>query len=224
MKPGNARAGSREPAPPIAQTGRRLGPRALQTRNRLLDATAQLLEERSVLDISVAEIARHVGTSPATFYHYFADVEEAAVALAERASREMPDLVNRVARPWSGREGMVTARALAEAFVNHWDAHHAALMIRNLGSERGDVRFQALRRAAFAPLLKQFADRIGESQEAGRISSKMHPYAAAAALASMLERLAAYHSELEKYGVSREDLIETCARIMVQTVQGRVPR
>ena len=52
----------------------------------------------------------------------------------------------------------------------------------------------------------------------------MHPYAAAAALASMLERLAAYHAELEKYGVSRDDLIETCARILVQTVHGASPR
>lgn len=221
MKPGNARSGAKTAAPPVAQTGRRLGPRALQTRDRLLDATARLLEERSVLDISVVEIARHVDTSPATFYHYFGDVEEAAVALAERASREMPDLVDLVDGPWEGRRGMKTARTIAGAFVDHWDAHHAALMIRNLGSERGDERFQALRRAAFAPLLKRFAAQIAESQEAGRIPPEMHPYAAAAALASMLERLAAYHSELEKYGVLRDDLIETCARIMVQTITGR---
>jgi len=224
MNRGNARSGSKKPETPVAQTGRRLGPRALQTRDRLLDATARLLEERSVLDISVAEIARHVGTSPATFYHYFADVEEAAVALAERASQEMPDLVSQVGGPWGGKQGTETARALARAFVDHWDTHRAALMIRNLGSERGDERFQALRRAAFAPLLERFADRIAESQRAGRLSPEMHPYAAAAALASMLERLAAYHAELEKYGVSRDDLIETCARILVQTVHGASPR
>ena len=223
MDRGNARVGSKKPETPVAQTGRRLGPRALQTRHRLLDATARLLEERSVLDISVAEIARHVGTSPATFYHYFADVEEATVALAERASREMPDLVGRVDGPWGGGSGMETARSLTRSFVDHWDAHRAALMLRNLGSERGDERFQALRRAAFAPLLERFADRIAESQAEGRISPKIHPYAAAAALASMLERLAAYHAELEKYGVSRDDLIETCARILVQTVHGSPP-
>ena len=58
----------------------------------------------------------------------------------------------------------------------------------------------------------------------GNVSKEMHPYAVAAALASILERLAAYHQELEKYGVSREDLIETCARILVQTIQGKMPR
>ena len=209
---------------PVAQTGRKLGPRAIRTRDRILDATAKLLDERSVLDISVVDIAREVGSSPATFYHYFKDVEEAAVALATRASGEMPDLISLIDGPWGGRAGISTARRIVEAFIQHWDAHHPALMIRNFGAERGDARFQELRRAAFAPLLKRFADCITESQEQGRISKDMHPYAAAAALASILERLAAYHQELEKYGVAREDLVETCARILVQTIQGKVPR
>ena len=44
---------------------------------------------------------------------------------------------------------------------------------------------------------------------------------AAAALAAILERLAAYHQELEVLGVSREQLVETCARIVHQIVTGR---
>ncbi len=51
----------------VDQSGRRLGPRALHTRQRLLDATVALLNERSVRDISVVEIARKANTSPATF-------------------------------------------------------------------------------------------------------------------------------------------------------------
>jgi MFS family permease len=44
-----------------------------------------------------------------------------------------------------------------------------------------------------------------------------------AALAAILERLAAYHQELEVLGVSREQLVETCARILHQIVTGRSP-
>ena len=40
------------------KTGRALGDRARQTRQRFLDATAKLLAERSILNISVTEIAR----------------------------------------------------------------------------------------------------------------------------------------------------------------------
>ena len=97
-------------------------------------------------------------------------------------------------------------------------------MIRNFGAERGDRRFQAVRRDALRPVLERFAEHIGASQAAGRVSQAVHPYAAAAALASILERMAAYHQELEASGVTRDDLIETCARMLVQTVTGRAPR
>ena len=39
------------------------------------------------------DVARRVGTSPATFYQYFEDLEDAALRLAERAAEEMPAIV-----------------------------------------------------------------------------------------------------------------------------------
>lgn len=220
MKPKSGAQGPREVDPALAQTGRKLGPRAMKTRERLLDATAALLEQRSVLDISVVEIARRGETSPATFYHYFKDVEEAALALAQRAAEEMPGVLERIDGPWHGEEGVENARAVVEAFIQHWDDHHAVLMIRNFGAEQGDRRFQAVRRGALRPLLERFAARISEAQGAGRVGQTIHPYAAAAAMASILERLAAYHEELEYFGVTRADLVETCALILVQTMNG----
>lgn len=213
---------SRSPAPkPVDQSGRILGPRALQTRRRLLDASADLLAERSVREISVVEIARKAGTSPATFYQYFKDVPEAALRLAEEAAEEMPALVALIDGPWHGRQGLATARALVDAFIRHWDAHRAVLRLRNLAAEEGDRRFQRARRVALTPVLEHLAARVTEFQRAGRVSKELHPYAAAAALASILERLAAYHTELEYFGASREQLVETCARILLQSVTGR---
>jgi AcrR family transcriptional regulator len=206
---------------PVDQSGRALGPRAIQTRQRLLDATAELLAERSVRDISVVEIARKVGTSPATFYQYFADVHEATLRLAQQAADEMPGVVAQIDGSWRGRGGLETARATVDAFVRHWDAHHAVLRLRNLAAEEGDARFQRVRRLALGPVLEHFAARIEESQKSGRLSQEIHPYAAAAALASILERLAAYHRELEYFGVTREHVVESCARILFQTVTGR---
>ena len=45
--------------------------------------------------------------------------------------------------------------------------------------------------------------------------------AAASALVSMLERMAAFHRDLEAIDVSRDDLVEATARIVYQTVTGR---
>jgi AcrR family transcriptional regulator len=208
----------------VAQAGRVLGPRALRTRQRLLESTAELLRERSVLDISVVEIARKAETSPATFYHYFRDVEEAALALAKQVAEEMPAVLARIDGPWAGAEGFETARGIADAFMEHWEAHHAVLLIRNLAADKGDPRFQEVRRGALAPLLERLAEKIAEAQRAGHVSTTMHPFAAAAALGSMLEKLSAHAGELTQRGVSRSQLVDTTAAILHQVVTGDARR
>ena len=190
----------------VDQSGRRLGPRALQTRRRLLEATTALLGAKSVRDIKVVDIAKKVGTSPATFYQYFKDVEAAALCLAEEAVEGMPAVVELIDRTWRGQKGLDNAREIVDRFVHHWDDHRAVLLLRNLAADEGDRRFQKVRREALTPVLDHLARQIEESQKAGRIAPELSPYAAAAALASILERLAAYHKELEYFGVTRQQI------------------
>ncbi|TDJ04631.1 MAG: TetR/AcrR family transcriptional regulator [Deltaproteobacteria bacterium] len=204
----------------VDQKGRPLGRRALETRRRLLDATAELLGKRGVREIRVVEIAREVDTSPATFYQYFKDVEEATLALAEEAAQEMPALAEKLAGAWNSGGGLEIARTLVDAFIRHWDAYHAVLRLRNLAADEGEPRFLQVRRQAMTPILDELARCIRESQEAGLVSPQINAHAASAALAAILERLAAYHTELESLGVTRDDLVETSARILHQTVTG----
>ena len=202
------------------QSGRELGPRALQTRQRLLDATSQLLAERSVRDVSVVDIARSAGTSPATFYQYFKDVSEATLRLAEQAADEMPELLDIISGSWEGEHGLERASRLVDAFVRHWDEHRAVLLVRNLAADEGDRRFLRVRQKAMTPVLARLAEQVIAGQRSGSVDSAIVPQAAAAALGAILERLAAYHRELEMVGVKREDLVETCARIVLLTVRG----
>ena len=204
----------------VDQSGRPLGPRALGTRNRLLQATFDLLSLKSVREVAVVDIARNANTSPATFYQYFKDVSDAILQLAERAAEEMPAMLDLIERPWDGSAGLDTARALSDAFIRHWDKHRPVLLVRNLAADEGDRNFQAVRREALRPVLDQLAQKIEESKQSGKVGADVHAYAAAAALAAILERLAAYHKELEPLGVTRNDLVDTCARIIYQTVTG----
>jgi len=206
----------------VDQSGRALGPRALETRRRLLDATVELLESSSVRDLSVVEIARRAGTSPATFYQYFKDVGEATLRLAEEASAQMPVVIEAIEGSWRGRKGIDTAREIAESFVRHWDTHRAVLLVRNLAADEGEHRFRKVRRNTLLPLLEALAKKIEESQPAAVAAGDVNPYASAAAMAAILERLAAYYKDLEPLGIDRADLVETCARIMYQTVTGRM--
>jgi AcrR family transcriptional regulator len=207
-------------AAPLDQNGRVLGPRARETRNRLLQSTKDLLDSRSLRDLRVIDIARNVGSSPATFYQYFKDVEGAVLTLAERASAEMPAMADLLDSSWQGEEGLVRARGIVEGFIRHWDDHHAVLRVRNLASDEGDANFRAVRARSTGPVLRGIGRLIEESQSRGQVSRQEDPGAAAASMGAILERMAAYHVDLESAGVSRNALVETCARILHRVVTG----
>lgn len=204
----------------LALDGRALGKRGAATRRRLLDATARLLETHGVRDLRVVDIAREVGTSPATFYQYFRDVEEAVLRLSAEVGEDLAPLGELLTRPWDDDGGLASARELVDAFVGYWDTHRAVLRTRNLAAQEGDQRFRNVRIEALRPLREGLARKVEEAQRSGRVASEITPMAAAAALAAMMERMAAFHVELELWGVERPALVETTARIVYQTVTG----
>ncbi len=218
MSDDSERAGAEAtPGDFVDQSGRVLGPRARATRQKLLEATQALLDEQSLRDLRVSDIARRVGTSPATFYQYFKDVEDIVLCLAREASNEMTTIIEIVDGSFEGEAGLERARALASAFIDHWDAHHAALRVRNMAADEGNQAFLEVRRRAMTPLLRAIAARVGGG-EASTGDGSLNPLAAAAAMGAILERLAAYHRELEGVGLTRDDLVETTARIVQRTL------
>jgi AcrR family transcriptional regulator len=200
------RAGKDEPR-------RSLGPRARATRERLLEATAALLRERGLRGASVAEIARRAGTSAATFYQYFEDVDAATLELVRRAREAVPALLEEARGSFAGEAGLARARSLATRFFDLWDTHHAVLRIRDHAAEEGDRRFQRERRDAVRPLLEALAAHVRADAGDG-----LHPMAAASALATVLESAGAHHRALATLGIPREALIETSARLLVDTL------
>jgi AcrR family transcriptional regulator len=198
-----------------ALDGRPLGKRGAQTRRRLLDATAALLGTVGLRDLKVVDIAREVGTSPATFYQYFRDVQEAVLVLAEEVGEQTAPLRDLLAEPWEGAAGLERARRLVDGFLVFWDAHRAVLRTRNLAAQEGDQRFRDVRNLSLQPLTTGLSEKV-----AARGAPGLEPYAAAAALVAMMERMAAFHVDLEPYGPTRDDVVETTARIIFQTVSG----
>lgn len=202
------------------QSGRTLGPRARETRQKLLDATLRLLDERSVLDVSVAEIARRVGIAPSLFYHYFKGVEDAAQQIAKHAAGEMPAMLARIGDDLDGDAGLERARDLAEAYIAHWERFRGALLFRNQAADRGDLGFHRIRRSALGPLIDELSGLIERSQRAGRVPEDLHPYLAASGLVAILESLAAHADRLHRFKASKGQLVDTCARLIHSTVTG----
>ncbi len=200
-------------------SGRPLGGRALAKRRAILDATRDRLAERGLRELRVADIARSVGTSPATFYQYFADVEDVVLHLAAEANDELPALLELFEGHWRGADGERRSRDVVTFFMDYWDAHGPVLRVRNLAADEGDERFMALRRAAMEPILDAMVSLMERCGAADR-NPRIVPGSAALAMSAILDRLAAYHSVVEYGGVSGDDLVTTSAQILLRTLTG----
>jgi hypothetical protein len=137
------------------------------------------------------------------------------LALADQIGEQTAPLGELLAASWAGPDGLDYARALVDGFIAYWDQHRAVLRTRNLAAQEGDPRFREVRNRALKPLTEGLARKVEESGRHG-----LAPYAAGAALVAMMERMAAFHSDLEHFGASRRDVVETTARIVHQTVTG----
>lgn len=204
----------------VALDGRPLGERGIRTRRRILDATGELLATGGIRDLKVVDIARSVGTSAATFYQYFPDVESAVLVLVEEIREEYRPLGEILGAQWSDEGSLDELRRFVQGFVELFDRHRAILRTRNLAAQEGDVRFRRARANALNVVIEPLAAKVVEAQKMGRVSSAISSQAAAAGLVTMTERLAAFHYELEPRGVTLGDLVETVARIIHQVATG----
>src|SRR4029078_5536658 len=130
-----------------AADGRMPGRRGLATRQKLLDCTAEMLRTTSYRDLKVVDIARKVGTSPATFYQYFPDVESAVPVVAEdmvsEGAHHFADIVADAS--WKSKASYDAALSLADEILAFWDEHRVVIRVVDLATEEGDRRFANVR-------------------------------------------------------------------------------
>ncbi|HPG27383.1 MAG: TetR/AcrR family transcriptional regulator [Spirochaetaceae bacterium] len=228
--PGGVDPSDSDGEPLVDQGGRPLGPRAIQTRARILEATVALLDEKPMRDLRVIDIARRIGSSPATFYQYFKDVEDVVLYLAREMSEITSELVEVIGGDWTGRAGHERGQRLANLVIDHWDRYAPVLRVRNNASDEGNLAFREVRMEAMMPLVDAFAAAIerahvaaGPEIEGGNDwpGGRIHPISGATALASVLERLAMYHVSIAELGGSREHLVETIATMLQQMLASR---
>lgn len=208
-----------------AADGRVPGRRGRATRQKLLEQTAEMLRTSSYRDLKVVDIARAAGTSPATFYQYFPDVESAILALAEEMSQEGGVELSSIVRDgsWRGRAAYDTSLALADGVLGFWETHRAVLRVMDLATDEGDQRFHKIRVALLNELTNALAEVIDASAKAGRHPADLDPMAVAGVLVSMLAHVAAHRYGFEFWGIRTDDLQRSMARIVYTTITGQKP-
>jgi AcrR family transcriptional regulator len=210
---------------PRAADGRVPGRRGRATRQRLLECTRTMLRTTSYRDLKVVDIAREAGTSPATFYQYFPDVESAILVLADdmvaTGVERFADLVS--ANPWKGRAGYESAEALADAMLSFWEEHQPVLRVIDLATDEGDGRFANVRTRLLNDLNNALAAAARDQQKAGRGQDGVDPNAIAGVLVAMLAHVSAHRLGFEFWGVRADDLKAAMARIVYWSVTGQKP-
>jgi len=93
-------------------SAQRIGAKGASTRRQLIEATAKLVEECGMHRLRIADVAREAGVSQATFYVYFKDLEEAALAVLEDLSQSTPRLLRAADRRGSKDQAVEHARAM----------------------------------------------------------------------------------------------------------------
>lgn len=201
------------------------GRRGERTRQRLLDSASELLAASTYREVRVVDIARAAGMSPAAFYQYFADVEEAVLALAaEMADVCGPELAALVRdERWDPDHAWVTALGVADGFLDVWDRHRAVLRVVDLATDEGDQRFRALRTRFLRDPSEALVEVLTQAsaQPGHPAGDRPDPRAEAGVAISMLAHVAAHHEGLEQWGAPADDLRRAMARVLFTTVTGR---
>ncbi|CAL9443702.1 hypothetical protein SUDANB106_02328 [Streptomyces sp. enrichment culture] len=200
------------------------GRRGQATRQKLLTCLDEMLSSSPYRDVRVIDVARRAGTSPATFYQYFPDVEGAVLELAEEMSKESSSLSELATdRQWTGKAGWQTAEELVDGLLSFWRENDAILRVVDLGAAEGDKRFSKIRTKVLNGITGPLADSIGKLQSKGKADPDISPAAVAGSLVSMLASVAGQQKAAQSWGAKKSDLKPNLAYLLYLGVTGRKP-
>ncbi|MET9391457.1 TetR family transcriptional regulator [Streptomyces sp. NPDC006624] len=204
--------------------GRVAGRRGQATRQKLLDCLSEMLSSSPYRDVKVIDVARKAGTSPATFYQYFPDVEGAVLEIADQMAAEGAVLTELLeGRSWAGKAGWQTAQELVDGFMEFWRKNDAILRVVDLGAAEGDKRFYKLRMKILNSVNNSLADAVAELQAKGRVDKDVNPAAIAGSLVTMLAAVASHQKGFSSWGVKQAELKPNLALLIHLGVTGRKP-
>ncbi|WP_190140743.1 TetR family transcriptional regulator [Streptomyces longispororuber] len=204
--------------------GRVAGRRGQATRQKLLDCLSEMLSSSPYRDVKVIDVARKAGTSPATFYQYFPDVEGAVLEIAEQMAAEGAELTTLLeGRSWVGKAGWQTSQDLVEGFLDFWRKNDAILRVVDLGAAEGDKRFYKIRMKILNSVNNSLADTVKELQAKGKVDKDVSPAALAGSLVAMLAAVASHQRGFQSWGVKQAELKPNLATLVHLGVTGKKP-
>ncbi|MDG4864298.1 TetR family transcriptional regulator [Streptomyces sp. T-3] len=204
--------------------GRVAGRRGQATRMKLLDCLSEMLSSSPYRDVKVIDVARKAGTSPATFYQYFPDVEGAVLEIAEQMATEGAGLTDVLAeRSWVGKAGWQTSQELVDGFLDFWRKNEAILRVVDLGAAEGDKRFYKIRMKILNSVTNSLTDTVKDLQAKGKVDKDVNAAAMAGSLVAMLAAVASHQKGFQTWGVKQAELKPNLALLVHLGITGKKP-
>jgi len=210
VKPKSARVSAK--ALPMGRKGK-------DTRRLLMATTRELLNTKSPLELSASTISRGAGTSPATFYVYFENVEDILWALCEEISEDMSHLFDDDTLLRVPERLEEDALGFVRAYCDVWASHGPLLLYRNMEADRGNKRFNQLVLRIGLPILVALTDRIVEAAPPDAPINRSDANAEAVVLFSAIDRIAAALHLWPEDSLMPDVLLRAEARVLTRMLR-----
>ena len=204
---------------PPKKTGSILGRKGRATQRSLMDATLGLLQRTSPINLTAAAISKEAGTSPATFYVYFNNVEDILWALCSEISNETSDLFVNDSFLRSDDRLEEDALQFVRGYCDIWSKDGMLLLYRNMESDRGNRRFNQLVLKIGLPILQGLTSRIVEAAPPDKPITRSEANAEAVVFIAAIDRIAAALHLWPEDSLSADTLLRAEARVLVRMLR-----
>lgn len=204
--------------------GRVAGRRGQATRQKLLDCLREMLDTSPYRDVKVIDVARMAGTSPATFYQYFQDVESAILEIANDMAKDGQRLKALTEdQGWSGKGGYAAAEALVDGFLEFWREYEPILRVVDLASAEGDKRFYKVRQSILTAVTTGLTEAIEEVHAKAKTGDEIAPNAMAGTLVAMLAAVSGHQKGFETWKIKMKDVRPALSTLVYMGITGKKP-
>lgn len=182
--------------------GQRLGRKGRETRERIVRAAVEALNEEGDEPITLSAVARRASLGMSSLYNYFTDLSELMAAVLDAVTVSASETyLAELASRWPDGEVDQRCEQFWRTYAGFWSRHAAILHQRNRMSDAGDERMLACRVSAGQPLMDGIARQL-QSDEGRKPNEE--ELAMASVLATMMERTVTVQSQpnYRKYTVS----------------------
>lgn len=141
--------------------GQKLGRKGRDTRERILAAAAELVENGGAEPISLSAVARKASLGMTSLYNYFTDLTELLLAVLEPVMATADEAFIAMMRDrWPDDELAVRCQRFLRAHYDFWLRHARILHLRNAMSDNRDERMLVHRIESTQPVLGLLAEQM----------------------------------------------------------------